>query len=349
MSAPLIDIGALVGLLAGRAEALCSALLPLGVREGAEWRIGSVAGEAGRSMGVRLTGPRAGVWKDWNGRSDDQGDALDLVAKVLFAGDKGRAIQWSRAWLGLGGGEADMARLKIERRRVEAKRKREAASEEATRRFAFSLWLAAEPRLRGTLAERYLLARAIDFAALGRQPRALRFARELTHPETGEVAPALLAMIAGPTGEFAALHRTFLEEYQGSVRKLAGVEDAKLTLGRYAGGAIRLWRGASGREISRAPEGEWVMIGEGIEDTATAVTACSERRALVAVSGGNVVRLPKAIAGVILLGQNEDNAAALRARASLVAAYQAQGKEVRLALPPAHVKDINELAQKARA
>src|SRR5579872_5068464 len=45
--------------------ALLAELLPAGIREGAEWRIGSVAGEPGRSMGVHLGGAKAGVWYDW--------------------------------------------------------------------------------------------------------------------------------------------------------------------------------------------------------------------------------------------------------------------------------------------
>lgn len=342
----LLDIGALVAHLAGRIEALCLELLPQGVREGNEWRVGSVAGEPGRSMAVHLSGDKAGVWCDWAGRPGDRGDALDLVALVLFAGRKAEAIRWARAWLGIDR-EIDPDTLRIERRRLQEKRGREKAAEARKRGSALALYLSAAPQIAGTAAERYFLGRGIDWGALGRQPRALRFARELVHPETGELAPALLAAITGPTGEMVAIHRTYLEALaDGSVVKLRSVKDAKLTLGRYAGAAIRLWRGKSAKALDHAEPGEWVIIGEGIEDVATAVTAYPEYRALVAVSGGNVVRLPPAIEGVILLAQNEDNAAALDALKRTVEGYIEQGKRVRLAVPPADVKDINELAQR---
>ena len=93
----LVDIGVIVSMLADRVPALCAELLPAGAREGHHWRIGNLAGEPGRSMGVNLA---TGLWRDW-GDGEKGGDALDLVAKVLFRGDKRRAIQWARAWLGL--------------------------------------------------------------------------------------------------------------------------------------------------------------------------------------------------------------------------------------------------------
>ena len=40
--------------LAQQAESLCRELLPNGHKEGPEWRVGSVQGEAGNSLGVRL-------------------------------------------------------------------------------------------------------------------------------------------------------------------------------------------------------------------------------------------------------------------------------------------------------
>jgi hypothetical protein len=56
----LVDIGALSAMLADRIDSLCAELLPAGTREGHEWRIGSVAGERGRSMAVHLSGPKPG-------------------------------------------------------------------------------------------------------------------------------------------------------------------------------------------------------------------------------------------------------------------------------------------------
>ncbi len=45
--------------------ALCRRWLPAGRREGCEYVVGSLRGEPGRSLKIRLTGPKAGVWRDF--------------------------------------------------------------------------------------------------------------------------------------------------------------------------------------------------------------------------------------------------------------------------------------------
>lgn len=70
----------LAKLLAGKVEIVASHLLPNGKREGHEWRCGSVSGEAGRSLGVHLTGDKAGVWLD--GASSQSGDLVGLWMAV---------------------------------------------------------------------------------------------------------------------------------------------------------------------------------------------------------------------------------------------------------------------------
>ncbi len=86
-------------MLAGHAEALCRELLPAGKRVGAEWRAGDVHGNAGRSLGVRLTGDKAGIWADFNS-DHKKGDLLDLIGAVRGLDKKG-ALAWARDYLGL--------------------------------------------------------------------------------------------------------------------------------------------------------------------------------------------------------------------------------------------------------
>lgn len=62
--------------LAVDVESVCRHLLPNGVRKGHEWCVGSVNGDAGRSLKVRLTGPKAGQWADFGG--DESGDLIGL-------------------------------------------------------------------------------------------------------------------------------------------------------------------------------------------------------------------------------------------------------------------------------
>jgi hypothetical protein len=101
--------------LAARIVALAADLLPNGHREGAEWRCGSVAGEAGFSLGVHLRGDKAGVWSDF--ATGEGGDALALVRAVLGLGLPDAMI-WSRRWLGIDRqGEARKRRGSALRRR----------------------------------------------------------------------------------------------------------------------------------------------------------------------------------------------------------------------------------------
>ncbi|TJY59421.1 toprim domain-containing protein [Sinimarinibacterium sp. CAU 1509] len=85
-------------LLASRVEDVCRELLPAGKREGHEWRVGSVHGESGKSMGVHLVGEKAGVWSDF--ASGDSGDLLDLWAQVRRV-PLGEAMGQARQFLGL--------------------------------------------------------------------------------------------------------------------------------------------------------------------------------------------------------------------------------------------------------
>jgi len=62
--------------LAGSVDGVVRLLLPNGRRVGQEWRVGGVDGEAGKSMGVHLTGDKAGVWLD--GATGQCGDLIGL-------------------------------------------------------------------------------------------------------------------------------------------------------------------------------------------------------------------------------------------------------------------------------
>lgn len=64
--------------LSQRTEDVARYLLPNGKKEGNEWRVGNINGETGRSLGVHLTGEKAGIWCDFANGSG--GDLLDLWA-----------------------------------------------------------------------------------------------------------------------------------------------------------------------------------------------------------------------------------------------------------------------------
>jgi len=195
-------------------------LLPAGHREGAEWRCGSVAGEPGHSLGIHLTGDKAGVWSDFSGGGN--GDALDLIAAVLGK-SLGGAIAWSRRWLGI-----DEGRAELQRRSPAPK-----CSD-----FWRGPWQASRP-ISGTLAERYLASRNLRF--VDPQGRILRFTERHARRNSGgeiEHHPAMLALLRDVhTGRAGGLINVYLRS-DGSdrLRDLKG----KTTWGRAAGSAVML-------------------------------------------------------------------------------------------------------------
>ncbi len=95
-------------LLANSADRVVRELLPGGKKQGAEWVCGSVRGEAGESLSVRLTGEKAGVWKDF--ATDEAGDLLDLwsAAKGVSLAE---AIAQAKDWLGIREPRLESARV----------------------------------------------------------------------------------------------------------------------------------------------------------------------------------------------------------------------------------------------
>jgi hypothetical protein len=341
----MVGAADLSAMLAGRMPELARELLPGGRRDGAEWRCGSLAGEAGRSLAVHLFGPRAGVWADF--ASGEAGDALELVAAARFANDKRAAMEWARGWLGLGTAQA----LPPAAARQAADRQRDQAGADdlvRMRKAALRLFLEAVPSIIGTPAAAYLAGRAIDLAELRRVPRALRFHPACWNREADARLPTMLAAIVNNEGVHLATHRTWLAEQAPGRWTKAQLRDPKMTLGSYAGGFIPLWRGASGVPLAKAPEGETVALAEGIETALSVALACPELRVLAAVSLANMARvqLPPSVAELILCADN-DGAENLAATAALDRAAQrflAEGRVVRIARSTVG-KDFNDCLQ----
>ena len=327
--------------LAARAPALAAELLPHGVREGQEWRVGSLGGERGRSLAVHLSGDRAGVWSDFS--SGEGGDALDLVAARLYRGDIAQAMDWARHWLGLSNTAAASPRLPDVSVLPVVDDADEMAEAEAKRGSARRMWLNAAALHPDSPAALYLAARGIMLVDLPRVPGALRSHAGLFNTESNQTWPAMVAAIIGPDGRHAATHRTWLNCTAGRWTK-APLRDPKMTLGRLKGGYIPLARGASGLPLARAPHGEAVAIAEGIETALSVAVACPELRVLCAVSIANMasVTLPAAVGDVILCADNDgDNPSAARALQRAIDAFAAQGRAVRIARSP-HGKDFND-------
>lgn len=93
-----MNAGELALRLAGDASAIAAYLLPSGKKAGNEWKAGSVNGEEGQSLSVRVSGAKAGVWKDFS--SGESGDLLDLWAAVRGQ-SMAEAMAEAKAYLGV--------------------------------------------------------------------------------------------------------------------------------------------------------------------------------------------------------------------------------------------------------
>jgi hypothetical protein len=313
--------------LAERTEELCRDLLSAGRRNGRYWTVGGVENARGKSLYVHLSGPKRGRWQD--AATGEFGDMLDLVAACRYGGNKREAYQWAVSYLGLGGA-------------APAERPRPAPAvlpgpdraEQATRAAALALWLRAEPKIAGTPVDFYLKARGLDLGLLGRQPRAIRYHPRLYCADVGRHYPAMVTAIAGPDGGHLATHRTWLEERGGAWRK-AAVPAPKKCLGVFAGGSIRLWRGASGKPLKDADPAERVLIAEGIETGLSIALAVPELRVLAAVSLGNLgsLWLPDHVKRITLCIDADDKPAAQAGLMRAADRHLAAGRDVRFARP----------------
>lgn len=88
----------LSAMLANDAERVARHLLGDGKREGHELRYGDIGGGSGKSLGIHLTGQKAGVWCDF--ASGESGDLLDLWAASRGV-DLATAIREAKDYLGV--------------------------------------------------------------------------------------------------------------------------------------------------------------------------------------------------------------------------------------------------------
>ena len=348
------DVAAIAQQLRDRIELVASQLLPAGVMvQRRYWRVGSLAGEPGQSLCVYLAGGRRGRWRDFG--SGERGDALDLIAQTLCGGDTREAIKWAKGWLGIE--EIDPMSAKSW-----PSAPRSAAPSVSARpnarpcTNARTLWRFGSPASRSraaTLPTDICWCRGIDLRRLGRVPRALRTHPGLRHP-SGGTWPAMVAAVCDAEGRARCVtHRTWLRRAISLLKTArtsvkAPVGNAKMTLGSYVGGCIRLARGASGKPWSQMVKGEPLMVGEGIEDVLSAMLDWPQYRAICAVSLSSMLALdlPETVGDVLLLQQGDrPGSPARKLLRRVVEHFEAGGHTVYFWNRPVFIKDYNELKQ----
>lgn len=298
--------------LADRIRQLVPDLLPGGHREGHEWRAGSLAGEAGSSLGVHLAGQKAGVWSDF--ATGEAGDALDLIRAVLGV-DMPEAMGWARCWLGMEAGDAVLPN----RRPIAPK----PAPEPEPDRWR-SPWLAARS-IAGTLAETYLAGRGLKFD--DPEGRVLRFsasrARKSPIDAVIEHHPALLAALSDTrTGEQCGVINIYLKaDGSDRIRDRKG----KTVTGRAKGSVVML------SEFDEPTMG--LTLCEGVE-TGIAIYR-AEQRPIWACGGAGTVATFPVLDGIEALTIAADaDEVGQQAAEACAARWREAGREVVIAAPP---------------
>ena len=145
--------------LQGRVEDVCRHLLPNGRRDGAEWVVGSLAGEAGASLKINLAG-KLGIWRDF---ASDQGgkSLLSLWMKARNLPKFGVAVVEAKQFLGIA--DDYQTRFKQHPSPTAAA----GAPDDSAWKSTAETWAKCEPLLEGGLVWQYLVEkRKLDPAAL---------------------------------------------------------------------------------------------------------------------------------------------------------------------------------------
>ena len=313
-----------------RIRPLAEALIPDGKVEGHEW-VGHSRSD-GAKWGVVIKGGKAGYYQNF-GTGTGGTSALALIRDAVCDGDPRKAYAWALGFLGdavlLPPSPAPASEPAAEPQPADVRK----------------LFAAAQPFSWDGPAGRYLIGRSITPDKLPPYFGGLRFQPRCWNAEVREHLPAMLASVIGANGSgFYALHRTYLQDGPGGWRK-ASVAKPKKVLGKFTGGLIPLVRGASGKPIARAPRGDAVVIGEGIENVLTVARFYPERRAVAAVAIANLpnLKLPRAITSVMLIRDRDgENQAVQDTRDRAIVRWKTEGRFVEVWEPPEGCKDAND-------
>lgn len=136
----------------------------------------------------------------------------------------------------------------------------------------------------------------------------------------GSCALAMVARVDDAAGRLVAVHRTWLDRTsEGTWHRLD-----RASLGPTGGGAVRL-----------APAAETLLIGEGIETCLATMQATAQPAwAALSTSGLVALVLPPIVRTVIILADNDSNRAGEHAAETAAQRWLAEGRRVRIAMPP---------------
>jgi hypothetical protein len=200
------------------------------------------------------------------------------------------------------------------------------------REAAEQIWLETIP-VSGTVGETYLRARAVTIPL----PPSIRFAPALWHNPSKTELPALVAALTPADGSTrAAIQRTYL---RSDGRSKAVLEPNKMMLGPARGCSVHL-----------APAGHTLAVTEGTE-TGLSFMQASGLPTWAAQSTAGIAGLvlpTQPLASTVVIGADrDDNNAGAESAEKAAARWTAEGRTVRIALPPGEHNDWNDALREA--
>jgi hypothetical protein len=201
---------------------------------------------------------------------------------------------------------------------------------DATRiRQAREIWEGALPTAESPVA-RYLVSRGITMPP----PPSLRWSPKCWHGPLRQPLPAMIAVVEHVERGIVGVHRTYLRS-DGCGKADLVKEWQKRTLGPIGGGAVRL---------GMPSEDKWLAVGEGLETVLAVMTAC-DIPGWAALSGPGIraLILPPEATHVIICADHDGHGVGQRAANDAATRWLAEGRRVRLALPPQPDTDFNDV------
>ncbi len=282
------------------------------------WKLSDGTKLRWRNKGALSLDLQRGLWFDHE--AGVGGDIVDLVRHAGAASNFVEASNWLVAcgWIGA----APTQHLQ----RDNSNRQRTSA--DGGRPRAIEILRETQP-VAGTLAETYLLARAINPP----WPDAIRFHPRLWCVEVGQHLPAMVCAISplDAPDRPHAVQRIWL----AADGRKANLRAPKKTLGALAGGGVVL-----------APFHSRLIVAEGVE-TALSVDEVWGTSAVATLGTANMeaVQIPVSVSDVLIAFDCDTNGAGEKAARNLATRLHAEGRAVTLIPPPASFSDWNEHAQ----
>lgn len=192
---------------------------------------------------------------------------------------------------------------------------------------ALDFWQHETTPAEDTVVARYWAARGLAALLI---PRTIRASASWLHHPSGGHRPAMIALVEHVEQGPVAIHRTWLQ-IDGAAK--ASFSEPRMSLGPVGGGAVRL-----------APAERTLVIGEGIETTASVMLAMGlPGWAALSAGGIGALILPPIVTNVIIAADHDPNGVGAAAADKAARRWLQEGRRVRIAMPPEVGSDFSDV------